>query len=177
MVELSTCNKTLTKIVYVKEKQKFMVRKETRTYNYDSINQTRLGKSPIKVIKEFLPLSVLGEKEPKKSVKIQILLKRSALNPETLTELFAYFTQTLEVKVLTDSMYKFQYVTVDNFRVWLHNLDSGQTVGLPLSGSQTGIEKNWLGTEKRITEAQALDLMEKGTPCFEKYQGEFRILV
>jgi hypothetical protein len=174
---VDACNKTLEKIVWVKEKQKFMLRKETRTYNYDTINQHRLGKNPIAVKEELFDLSVLGEKEPKKEVKVPIILRKQNVNTETLETMTAYFTQDLSVKVLSDSIYKFQYVTVCENRIFIHNLNSGQTVGLALSGEQQGIEKKLLGTEKRLTEAEATELMESGIPCFEKFQGEYRILI
>ncbi len=44
---VDTCNKVLEKIVWSKEKQKFVVRREIRTYYYDPITQHRLSKNAI----------------------------------------------------------------------------------------------------------------------------------
>jgi hypothetical protein len=174
---MDTTNKILEKIVYVKEKQKFMLRRETRTFYYDPIAQHRLSKNPIKVTEEFLPLSCLGDREPKKEVTVQIMLKKSNVNTETLETMTAYFSQSLKVSVLSDSTYIYQYVTVDNFRVFIHNLDSGQTCPMALSSEQVGLKKEFLGVPKRITETQAQALMDSGISVYEKFQGEYRILI
>lgn len=172
---METINKTLEKIVWVKDK--FMVRRKTRTYNYDSIIQHRLGKNPIASKEEFLELSCLGVDEPKKSVKVPIIIKKTATNTENLETMTAYFSQTLEVKVLSDSIYKYQYLTVCDNRVFVHNLQSEQSCPVALSGEQEGLEKTFLGTPKRLTDAEALALLESGCPCYERVGTEYRILV
>lgn len=174
---METCNKLMEKILWNKDQKKFMVFRKTLTFNWDKLQQHRIGRNPIAVKEEFLDLSVLGENEPKRSVKVPIVIKKTALDPITLNSISGYFSQNLEVKVLTDSIYKYHFLTVCENRVFIHNLDSGQTTGLALSGEQQGIEKHFLGTEKRLSDSEAQELMESGIPVYEKFQGEYRILV
>lgn len=177
MSELSTCEKSVQRIEWNKTKSKFMVFKRTKTFNYDPILQHRLGHNAIASKTEWLELSSLGEEEPKKSVIIQIILKKTALNPENLEMLSIYQSQMLSVKVLSDSRYKYQFLTVCENRVFIHNLSSGQTVGLSLSGEQQGIEKQFLGTPKKLSNSEALEFIESGCPIYEKQGDSFRILV
>lgn len=174
---MDTINKIIQEIVWDKAKFKFKVRRETRTFNYDSLTQHRVGRNPIKVTEEFLPLSCLGEKEPKKSVNVQILIKKSALDTETFNLLSAYFTQNLEVSVLSDSMYAFQFVTICDKRVFVHNLDSGQTVPLCLSSEMQGIKKEFQGKPKKLSDSEAQERLDSGIPVYEQINGEYRIIV
>jgi hypothetical protein len=174
---MDTVNKVIQEIVWDKAKFKFKVRKETRTFNYDSLTQHRVGRNPIAVKEEFLPLSCLGDKEPKKLVNVQIVIKKSALDPETFNQLSAYFTQNLEVSVLSDSAYVYQYVTICENRVFIHNLDSGQTCPLSLSSEQIGIKKSFLGKQKKLSNLEASELIDSGLPVYEEINGEYRILV
>lgn len=175
----STIEKTLEKIVFNKAKDRFMLRKLTRTYNYDPIQQHRLGRNPIAVKEEFLELNALGVNEPKKAVKVPIIIKKTATDTNSLETLTAYFSQSLEVKVLSDSKYKNLYLTICEGRVFLHLLDVGDTAPLALSGNnQEGTSKEFLGTPKRLTNSEASVLLESGIPLYEKVSdGEYRILV
>lgn len=174
---MSTIDKTLEKIVFNKEKQRFMLRKKTKIYNYDPILQHRLGRNPIATKEEYLPLSALGSDEPKKSVKLPILLRKTATDTNSLEILTAYFSQILSVKILSDDIYKYQYLTVCENRVFVHDLDSGTSAPVAISGETKGIEKTFLGTPKRLTEAEALAMLESGIPIYEKVGTEYRILV
>jgi hypothetical protein len=174
---MTTVNKIIQEIVWDKAKFKFKVRRETRTFNYDSLTQHRVGRNPIAVKEEFLPLSCLGDKEPKKAVTVQIIIKKTALDPETFNQLNAYFTQNLEVSVLSDAMYIYQYVTICENRVFVHNLDSGQTCPLSLSSEQQGIKKAFLGKQKKLSDSEASELIDSGLPVYEKIGEEYRILV
>ena len=176
---MNTIDKSLSRIEFSKEKGRFMVNKRTKTYRFDEINDHRLGKNPIAFKQEWLELSSLGVNEPKKAVKTPIIIKKTATDTNSLETLTAYFSQTLEVKVLSDSKYIYQYLTVCENRIFIHNLDSGQTAPLAVSGgNQEGTEKTFEGKPKRLTDAEALELMEKGTPLFEKVtEGEYRIVV
>lgn len=174
---MQTCDKILEKIVWVKEKQRFMVRRRTRTYRFDETNEHRLGKNPLTVKEEFLELSELKENEPLKKVIIGIIIKKQATDRESLETLTAFFTQDLEVSVNTDSIYTWQYLTKCEGKVFVHNLESGQTCPVALSGEQVGIMKRFLGKEKRLTEAETRDLLEQGYPIYEKNGEEYRLLV
>jgi hypothetical protein len=171
---------TMSEIIkFNKEKQKFMLFRVTRTYNFDELRQEKIGKRPISKVTTWHELSALGDLEPKKAVKVPIIIKKTATDTNSLETLTAFFSQNLEVKVLSDSKYIYQYLTVCENRIFIHNLDSGQTAPLALSGNnQEGTSKEFLGTPKRLTEAEALELIEKGTVLFEKVsEGEYRILV
>lgn len=51
------------------------------------------------------------------------------------------------------------------------------SVSLALSGSQEGISKEFLNKPKRITNAEAEELVYSGCPIYENINGEYRILV
>jgi hypothetical protein len=173
-----TIDKILQKIEFNKEKNRIMVHTIKKQYYYDSIRQHRLSRNPINVTEEWHELSFLADKEPKKAVKLQILLKKSNVNTESLETMTGYFSQTLEAKILSDSIYQYQYLTIDKGRIWIHNLSSGQTTSLSLTGTQEGVSKEFLGTPKRLTNDEALKLMESGSPLFERVsEQEYRLLV
>ena len=91
--------------------------------------------------------------------------------------LSAYFTQDLEVKVVSDSVYTWQYLIKCEGRAFINNLESGQCTPVTLNGEQQGIAKTFMGKEQRITESEARSLLESGCPIFEKVGNEFRMLV
>jgi hypothetical protein len=175
---VNTIDKVLSKIEFNKDKGRFMVHNRTKTYRYDTINDHRLGKNPLSTTEDWSELSSLGEQEPKKLIKMRIVLKKSATDLESLEQLTAYFTQDLQVKVLSDDMYKYQYLTLCEGRVYIHNLSSGESCPLSMSGTQEGISKVFLGKPVRINPSEALVLLESGFPLYERVsEGEYRVLI
>lgn len=68
-------------------------------------------------------------------------------------------------------------MTVSQNRVFIHNLDSGQTVPLCLSSEQQGIKKTFLGKEKKLSNTEASELIDSGLPIYEKIGEAYRLLV
>lgn len=164
-------------ILWNKELNRFMVRRITRVWNFDEINQCKLGKQPISKTITWFEISELPEdRRPVKSLIIPIVLKKNATDYQTLTMLTAYFSQDLEVKVLTDEIYKYQFLTKCEGRAFINNLSSGECTPVVMTGEQVGIQKTFLGKEKRLTESEAQRLLEF-SPCYEKFGEEYKILV
>ena len=133
---METTNKLIEKIVYSKEKKRFMLSRETRVFNWDSIQQRRLGVNPIKITHEELELTAIPlVRRPVKSVTMKVLFKKVAVDTFTLEQFVAFFVSDLKIDVLSDDIYRFQYLTICDSRAWLHNLDSGQTTSVCLSRS------------------------------------------
>ena len=79
--------------------------------------------------------------------------------------------------MLSDDIYRDQYLVKSMGKVFINNLRSGQYTPVSLSGSQVGIEKTFLGETKRIEISEALKLIEAGYPVYEKFSNEFRIII
>lgn len=153
-----------------------MLSRETRVFNFDPINQRRLGVNPIKITHEELELSAIPIKDrPVKSVTMKVLFMKKAIDTFTLEQLVAYFITELKVEVLSDATYAHQYLTICDNRAWVHNLDSGQSTSVCLSAQQEGLTKKF-GVEKRLTNEEAEKMLDEGLPCFEKVGSEWRML-
>lgn len=172
---MSTIDKVVTKIVYNKEQKRYMTHRKTMTFNYDGLTQSRIGANPIKTKIDWIELPSCLKKE----VNVPIILKKTATNYETFETIQAYFSSSVKVKVINESIYAHQYLSVDRNRVYLHNISSGQTCPIALSGSnQIGTIKEFSKTEKKLTTDEAVKLMNEGIGVYEKLNdNEVRVLI
>lgn len=160
--------------MYNKETKRYMTHVKTMTFNYDKTMQTRLGASPIATKFEWLPLPECLKKE----VSVPIILKKTATNYDTFETIQAYFLSSIKVKVINEDIYKYQYLSVDRNRVFLHNVASGQTCPIALSSSQQGTIKTFSKTEKKLSNDEALKLIDEGIGVYEKLSdNEVRVLI
>lgn len=172
---MSTIDKTVTKIQWNKEAKRYMQHVKVMTFNYDSYQQKRMGVNPIHTKTEWLELPACLKKE----VTVPIILKKTATNYDTFETIQAYFSATLKVRVIAEDTYRDQYLSVDNNRVFLHNVSSGQTCPIALGGTnQIGTIREWLKDEKKLSEDEALALMDSNVAVYEKIgNSEIRMLI
>ena len=175
MSNQSTIDKKISYTYFDYEKSKPMHRITTKTYRYDAVNDHRLGKVPLSTKTEILEVSVLPENEkPVKHTTLKVLLKRIATNYETMLPISAFFLLDVEFTILTDEKYEQLYLINDSNKIFCTNFD--QTAPCSLSGNQDGITKKF-GTPKKLSDAEAYALIQKGYPIMEQANGEYRILI
>ena len=179
---MNTINKTTEKIIFDTEKDRFVLRRITKQYRFDEVNDHRLGKNPLSTTEQFLELDALeGDQKLLKKITIPILLIKIITDRETLTNLEGYFKQELIVSVLSDDAYRFKFLSLSNGRIWVHDLDADYTSPLILSGGdhssglQSGIQKKFVGEPKRLTTSEAYALKKQGCPLFEKQGDQYNI--
>jgi len=166
------------RIKFNPEKNSFLVQRVTRIYNYDPIRMVKLSHRPVSVKEEWLPLSVLGSMEPKKSVEIDILILKTAYDlDETFDKISAYFKQTLKINVLSDAKYKYLFLVKSANRAFINNIKSSQCTPLSISGSQDGIEKTLIGKEERISEDTAQKLISNNVAVYQKSGEGLRLII
>ncbi len=167
------------RIEWNKEQKRYMLRRKTSIWNYDPIEQRKLGNNPLSRKTTWHELNVLPQgRRPEKKVLIPIIIKKLATDRETLETLTAYFSQTLEVSILSDSKYANLYLVENMGKAYLNCISSGQCCPIALSGAnQTGTEKKFAGKEVRLTDEQALKMIDEGSPVYEKVGSEYRILI
>jgi hypothetical protein len=175
-------NKVCESIRWNTEKSKFMVFRITKTYNIDEIRQTRLSKNPIAKTETWHELDVCKPKLQKK-ISVPVVLYRCALDPSTMKTIEGYFVQTLEIEVLSDSVYQYKYLSKCEGKIFIHDLDLDFTVPLVLSGGdvsvgvQAGINKKFVGSEKRISVVEKDQLKQQGCLICEQNGEEFKLLI
>jgi hypothetical protein len=175
---MSTCVKTLTKVLWNSEQKKLMMHKEVRTYNYDPIAQHRLGKQPINTKTSWYDFENLPEDiKPKKEIKVPIILLRTATNYETYETISAYFLTHLTVKVLSDAIYKHIYLTTCEGRIFVHYLATGETFPIAMTGENTGIIKTFSTELRKLTTDEYENYLEQKINVYEKVGTEYRILI
>lgn len=167
------------RIKFNEEKGKLMVFRKTRTYNYNKLYQRKVGRNPIRVKEEWLEIEeAMGKDAPKKQLELDIIIKRTATDTNTLKPLLAYFSQKLKISVFPN--YPYLYLTAFHGTVFITDFErfNGVTQPLGLSKGFTGIKIEKGKEEKRLTKEEVKQLIKEGTPIFEEFaDNELRALV
>jgi hypothetical protein len=157
------------KVKFNPEKNEYMVKRTISTYKYDVLTQHKLGRNPIKVKTEWLPLDVLDPK-PQKKIEINCLLKRTGIDTNTILPLKAYFTMKITATVYDIERYKHIFLTTYNGEIVLNDIALKYSFPIGLSRGHEAVELKFSKPE-RITEEEAKKLNLSGMPLYEQ-QGK-----
>jgi hypothetical protein len=172
MSENIIIKKEVSKTEFNKTQDKYMVKKQIRSHWANPITLHRLSRNPIKVEDVWEEIPNISKK-----VSLNALLRKIALDPQSMEQITGYFLIKVDANVLSDKMYRFIFLSICDNRIFMHNTSGGMTAPLALTGESEGIEKT-ISKPVRITDIRAGELLEAGAPMFEmQKEGEYRQVV
>lgn len=161
-----------TKIVYDKVLKTWKVRKVTHQYFFNEI--TRKWQKEHENI-EFLPLSTLNP-EPSKRVVLPIIVTKPVVNAdgELIT---GYFLREYEYKVT--EQYPSEFLTVKHGIAFRHNFAVKECSPLPVieANKLQGIIVTQVGADKKLTEIEAMTIIQSGIKVYQKEGNSLKFSV